>query len=205
MSDLMTYAASAAITTAGLSWLAREIITHFLSKDIENYKLSLQNQYNCEIERLKADLRERELLSGKLIEKRAIILGELYGAIVDAVSNLEYFVNNADSFDNKSRRELFEKTEGFVGSLREKFQKNRIWISEHLSGKVESLTKDHIESVLYGYEAAIKLRDDDSARGKFDEELVNLWNKTQKEVPRVRSGLETEFRLLLGVETASAV
>ncbi|HEY6252556.1 MAG TPA: hypothetical protein VI685_21585, partial [Candidatus Angelobacter sp.] len=79
--QFLTLIGGFAIFATAISWLVRVLISHFLSKDLENYKSKLSLQTTQEIERFKANLTiltaEHELRFGKLQEKRVEFLADL--------------------------------------------------------------------------------------------------------------------------------
>lgn len=75
------------IVLAILSYLARSIIQHFLSKDIEKFKNKLELEAKTEIESYRSKLeKERirlQISYGGIFEKQAIVIIEIYKLILD--------------------------------------------------------------------------------------------------------------------------
>ena len=76
-----------------LSWLARTLVSYFLSKDVEKYKASLRTETDIELERLRAQLQienfRRQIRFSKLHEKQAEVLAQLYSLILTTIQHLE--------------------------------------------------------------------------------------------------------------------
>ena len=77
-----------AMLVAAVAWLARSIIDQFLSKDLERFKSELASASSLSAERTRHELalaaQEKGLLLTKLHEKRAQVIAELYGLLVEA-------------------------------------------------------------------------------------------------------------------------
>lgn len=57
LDDAIKFIGGTFVVSAILAWLIRSLVTHFLSKDVESYKLQLQSEAATELEKLKHQLR----------------------------------------------------------------------------------------------------------------------------------------------------
>lgn len=200
MQELLKFVASSAVLIAVVGWLVRELVKHFLSKDVASYKISLQAESTIAIERLRSELRERELVFKELHEKRAFILSELYGLMVEAIAAVERFVKAMSWPDEEERKREFKAAAERVGDFRASFTKNRIWLGRDLSQQIEHLLQERTEGLLYKFYNALELQARGLGKDWVRDEIVKLWNQVNDEVPVIQESLEREFRNLLGVE-----
>lgn len=205
MDQIITILGGASLLIGAVAWLMRSIINHFLSKDIENYKIRLKAETDQKIEEFRTSLRmsafEHEIRFLHLHEKRAEILAELYKRLVDAVSAARIFVApvnlDLDEEGDKNRhKEAIEKSTSFYNY----FDIHRIFLSDELCLKIEGLT-NHIRIPII--EHAFFLEHPDFEL-KLGSDKIDIWSKawnaiTEKGVPEARKALENEFRKLLGV------
>jgi len=94
--QLIAIIGGSTVLIGAVAWLTRSIIVHFLSKDIENYKMRLKAETDQKLEELRNSFRmrafEHETRFLRLHEKRAEILAELYKKLVEAASAARVFV-----------------------------------------------------------------------------------------------------------------
>jgi hypothetical protein len=73
---------------AVLAWLARTLISQSFSRDLERHKAALTSQTQSATERLRHELQliaqEHQVTFSKLQERRANVIAEAYGLLVDA-------------------------------------------------------------------------------------------------------------------------
>lgn len=75
--------------TPVLKWFVKSLIEKMLAKDLERFRASLNSEANSTIERLKHELQlvslEHQVRFSKLHEKRAEVIAELYGLLVEQI------------------------------------------------------------------------------------------------------------------------
>src|ERR1035437_8597129 len=76
-----------AVTLGVLAWLARSFGSQLLAKDLEKFKADLSAASSSASERLKHELQltalEHQVTFSKLHERRAEVIAELYGLLVE--------------------------------------------------------------------------------------------------------------------------
>jgi hypothetical protein len=76
-----------AVAVAAVAWLARSVVKHWLSKDVETYKNQLKAESETALERLRSELQilaaRRNIEYSRIHEKRLEIISELAGKIRD--------------------------------------------------------------------------------------------------------------------------
>ena len=78
LQELIKYLGSAAIIMAAIAWLIKTLTIHFLRNDAEAYKQRLARETESFKSQLEIAAKEHEIRFGKLHEKRAQIIEQLY-------------------------------------------------------------------------------------------------------------------------------
>lgn len=78
---ILTAISASAVSLAVVAWLVRSIITHWLSKDIEVFKATLQHAKNSEIEKLRAEL-------GRMTLEHQVKFSQLHTKVFDTIAHL---------------------------------------------------------------------------------------------------------------------
>jgi hypothetical protein len=202
ISEFVTAILGSGVLLAAFCWLAREIIKQLLSRDIEKFKANLQMESQREIAHLKSSLElvafEHQTRFSVLHEKRAEIIANLYGKIVDlykAANFVRLFQSMNDSEKEKKCKLLLDTFD----SSRDFFGKHRIYFDKDCCAKIVSfmdklsIAFGTLASFVEGREA-IKL-DDDQEYEEWDKAMRIM----EQEIPVVKNALEESFRELLGV------
>lgn len=215
---LFSFGGSAVFLTA-TGFIAKSIIELFITRDIKRFEIELRAKSDAAIEHIKSDLKaksdvaienlqndlqhkliEHKKKFSRLHEKRAIVIAELYGHMVEMLGEAENFFSIMQ-FDGEPN--MLEKRKIAVNKIIEfydYFNKNRIYFPEDLcvftkefAAKIRNLITE------LGY---LILIDEDVMNEKDRENRDNTWIKgfklIQTEVPIARKILENRFRALLG-------
>lgn len=184
-----------AVLVGALAWLTKNIITHFLDKDVEKYKRRLETEATREIEGFKSQLymiaKEHEVRFSKLHEKRAEIIADLYSLLYKAhvtVNVLELRVKDGD--DDATLNQAANIAYDVCSNAFTFFEKNRLYLSKELSDLIHRiLSTMELTSASYPYEDSIRM-----------EALVN-WKEQSQQIALIMSRLEQEFRIMIGSES----
>jgi len=188
-----------------LAWLARSLVRNSLTRDLENYKSELALATQSATDRLRHDLQlvaqEHQVIFSKLQERRASVIGEAYGLLVEAYREGSRFTSPI-SFGEPDKNREYVSAINTMAAFYDYFDKNRIYLPEPICEKIESLTKDMRSQVLRmgGY---IQFNDDvlgPAAMQKKWDAWESSWTYFQEQAPAARSLLERELRLLIGDE-----
>ena len=132
------------LAVPGIAWVAKTLISHVLSKDIENHKVTLKSIADQNLlffeTRLALTAKKNEIRFAKLHKKRAIILQDLYFLLNKAYLQQRITLvsfNNWSCFKVDQVRKDFETTLQALGTADIKFQENRLWFSESLCKKMD--------------------------------------------------------------------
>ena len=142
-SELITAIGGSAILFAAMAWFTRSVINHLLSKDLEIFKLKLQEESQQELIRLQSSVQlvqlEHQVRFTKLHERRAEIIAELYSKVVElhrATSDFVRFYQSVDGLKNKEHiKSLWSATDEF----RNYFEKHRIYFNQDTCTNIDSL------------------------------------------------------------------
>lgn len=103
---ILQFVFPSSILIAAISWLIKSLISIYINKDIESYKIKLQERSNKEIEELKSNLQivthEKQTAYSSLYQKRAELLSELYG-LVNELHGLGYQFGGIYIFGSNKR------------------------------------------------------------------------------------------------------
>jgi hypothetical protein len=200
---LLSFGGSAVLLTA-LGFLARSVINHYLSKDIEMFKSQLKASADLAQAELKSSLKliatEHEIRFKSLHEKRALVLGELYAQMAEAVKLTRSFVSPLELIGEKSKQEQYRETMQKILDFYWYFDKHRIYLAQNqcdlIDAFVEKLREPSIDFSSY------------LDVPEFDKEIMKekrkvwreAWKSVEEKVPSARKALEDEFRQILGVK-----
>jgi len=201
------YAISASgIAIAALAWLAKAIISHFLSKDVETFKAKIQAESGIEIKKLKSALNqtayEHEVVFGHLHKQRLEAILEIHAALLDIKSAVERVVTlhqgpnfHEDRITNGRIAE--EKARNFYPL----FERKKLFLDEKLAAEIDALVVKFFQLALrFNIEmnlATLPIPHErhDTASNVW---MAN-WNSFDKELTPIMRSLENQFRTLLGV------
>jgi hypothetical protein len=197
-SVLSVFGGSIALCGAA-AWLTRSLIQHFLSKDLEKFRLELRTQHDVELERAKSDLqrlfREHEIRFSHLHEKRAEIIAELYQLTVETNDAAEACVETFKEKPDKRRFDLAKQAIDRGDKLAEFVIRNKIYFSKHLARELEELYTCLIDTGITYRMHCEALRE-----GKDCADFAGSMSEVEVDTGGALKTIEEEFRSLLGVE-----
>lgn len=194
---------------AVLGWLSKSLVEKMLAKDLERFRASVSSEANSAIERLKHHLQlaslEHNVRFSKLHEKRAEVIAQLYGLLVEASWSASSFVSPVESGEGPSRQEKFVASINAFAEFFRFFDKNRIYLPSTLCKQLESLSGEMREKVV-GLGVYIRYEHANLPQAAWEKKMEawnTSWKYFQQELPVARESLEAELRSILG--DASAV
>lgn len=202
--ELVRFLGGTAIAIAAMAWLARSLISHFLAKDVESFKLRLQSESTFEVERLRHSLRlvasEHEKQVQLLHERRAEVIAELYAKLKEFVGAATSFAALIEWQGEPTKEEKAVALGSKAFEFRRYFEMKRIFFSNDVCSKVDAVFEEiHSTSIKY----RIWLAHSKDGGGSVYEQLDAAWNEAwasmKDKVPPLVAAVEAEFRSLLGV------
>jgi hypothetical protein len=156
-----------------------------------------------EIEKLKNSLQmvsvEHQVRFSKLHEKRAEIIADLYGRLVDAERIGDHFVK-VDSWDDEKGRESYEATNQNLLDLYYFVEKNRLYFPEPVCDLLTNFVLA-VRSSAIGMHFYARVESTTPNQAFIEERakvLKQAFESFQYQIPAARKALESEFRTILG-------
>ena len=224
--DVLRTLGGTAILVAALAWLAKSLLSAFLSKDLERFKSDLQATSQMSIESYTANLQlesqRHQIEYTALHSKRAECVADLYSRVVDLYEQVlglsrelgarEYRAESYKQFKAPDAEPweiepgihtLSPQEEAKSKRLHQSYKEfmcfyrqKRIYFSPDVCNLIDSF------ATLAGYMGVmyqnVALRDDDD-QPYVNPVVLQSWEKSGEKIPGILSALELEFRTLLGV------
>ncbi len=192
---------SSAVLFGAVAWMVKSIVNHVLTRDIEKFKLSLQNENQQEQLRMQSTLQlhefEHQVLFSKLHERRACIIADIYGKLYEFYWAACAFVKHYGTSDEAKKTCLLKKLEVEAEGFKDFFDKHRIYFSEETCSLIDKLINS-LDEAYIPLSMCIQRVGPDSKQDT-PAEWFNGAKLLMNEVPKIKSSLEHSFRQMLGV------
>jgi len=201
--QVITAIGGSAVLFGAMAWLARSIITHVLSKDIEKHKINLQAESQKELVRLQSSLQlvefEHQVRFSQLHERKVTIIEEMYSRLVGLHRSASTFVKYYQSVDGQKKKDYLQQLWNAADSHNEYFDKHRIFFQQELCLKIDDFNNKLSQACsqlafFFQEERVIEVS---------DQQIWEAWNNAMQtmdsEVPVIKQLLEQNFRQELGV------
>jgi len=143
--EIITAIGGSAVLFAAMAWLTRSVIIHFLSRDLEKFKLKLQEESQLELIRLQSSLQlvefEHQIRFSKLHERRAEIIADLYSKAVELHRRASTFVRLYQSLDEDKNKENTKDLWKAADEFRNYFDKHRIYFNKDTCTTIDSFNE----------------------------------------------------------------
>jgi hypothetical protein len=192
-----------AVLFGATAWLARSIITHVLSKDIEKHKMNLQAESQKELVRLQSSLQlvefEHQVRFSRLHEHKVAIIAEMYSRLVGLHRNASTFVRYYQNVDKQKKADYLQQLWKAADRHNDYFDKHRIFFREDLCLTIDDF-KNKLSTACSKLAFLFQAAD---AIGEADEHIWEAWNDAmemmESDIPGIKKLLEQSFREELGV------
>lgn len=183
-----------------LGFLARSIIQHLLTKDVESFKQQLEAESAHAAEHLKHELSmasiEHQVRFSKLHEQRAEVITKMYQNMIEAYIAVESFVSPIEWSGTEPKGTKYVKAMNKLSDFYQHFETNRIFIPEDLCNKMVTFV-DGMRSETIGLGVYYITEKDPVVNA----EMRSAWSKAflyfREVVPKARKVLEEELRSLI--------
>lgn len=200
---LLIIGGNAALLLVG-GWFTRSLISQLLAKDLERFKGELVAASSTSTEKLKHELQlaaqERNVLFTKLHERRAEVIAQLYGFLVEAHWAAQDFASPMEWAGEPTKQEKYTAAINKSAEFFRYFDKNRIYLPSALCTSLESFLRN-MRSKVIGFGVYVRLDEsgmtDESIRKKMDA-WIEASRYFDEEVPKAREALEAELRNIIG-------
>lgn len=189
---------------AVLALLAKSIFEKILERDTKAFESQLRAKHDSKIEELKNELlikaTEHQVRFSKLHEKRAEIIAEMYGYLVEMLWEAESFLSPMEWSGEPTKREKYRPAENKVAEFFRFFDKHRIYLPHDLCSEIEKTVRD-IRYLIVRFGVYVNYSDDelqDHGVKEKHEAWEKGWKTIKEEMPSTRKALEDRLRALLG-------
>jgi hypothetical protein len=195
-----------AVLLAVLGFLAKSLLEKVMARDTARFESDLKAKSDTAIEQLRSDLQlrtiEHEIRFARLHEKRAAVIAELYGHLVESLWEAESFLSPMEWAGEPDKKEKYRLANNKLVEFFRYFDKHRVYLPEELCASLEALAMEVRTHVI---RFSVYLRYDDQSMLEHTRiEKDNAWNEgwdaIRNRVPKARRLLEQEFRRMLGAE-----
>ena len=200
---LLAFGGNAALL-AVLGILGKSFLDKLIVRDTKQFESDLQAKSDAAIEHLKNELQlktiEHQVRFSRLHEKRAAVIAELYGYLVEALWEAESFLSPMEWAGEPNKKEKHQQAMNKLVELYRYFDKHRIYLPPEVCTSLEALVLN-IRTQVINFGVWVRYEEyelsSDSHTKKSDAWNTG-WNAIKNQVPVARESLENEFRSLLG-------
>ncbi len=186
--EVAIQAGSSALTVAILMALFGLFINHRFSLRFEEFKQSLQQK-----------MLEYQIKFSAIHERRAEVLGELYGRLKEFQIAVDELIHPMEMSGMPSKNELIGIVNERIDSFQSYLRRNRIYLPENLCNQIDSAYK---QMRTIAGEFAIYINERESnIDTDFMKEKRKVWHEGWKKmsgpIPEAVTKLESEFRQII--------
>ena len=206
---LLAFGGNAALL-AVLGFIGKSLLEKLIARDTAQFESDLKAKSDTAIEQLRNDLQlraiEHQERFSRLQEKRAAVIAELYGYLVEALWEAESFLSPMEWAGEPDKEEKHQTAMTKLVVFFRYFDKNRIYLPPEICSSLEELVLT-VRSHVITFGVYVKYNDDSSMNERTRKEKENAWNEgwdaIKNQVPESRKLLEEEFRGLLGASSTT--
>ncbi len=200
---LLAFGGNAALL-AVLGVIGKSFLDKLIVRDTKQFESDLKAKSDAAIEHLKNDLQlrtiEHQVRFSRLHEKRAAVIAELYGHLVEALWEAESFLSPMEWTGEPNKKEKHQQAMNKLVELYRYFDKHQIYLPPEVCASLEALVQN-VRSQVIKFGVWVRYEEyeltEDSHTKKFDA-WDSGWDAIKNQVPIARKSLENEFRALLG-------
>jgi hypothetical protein len=173
--------------------------------------MDLKAKSDAAIEQLRSDLQirsiEHQVRFSRLHEKRATVIAELYGHLVETLWEAESFLSPMEWAGEPDKKEKHQVAMNKLVDFFRYFDKHRIYLPEEICISLEALVRK-VRSHVIAFGVFVRFHDqslNDHTRQQKEKAWNEGWDAIKNHVPQARKLLEEEFRMLLGAATNPSI
>ncbi|MFA1576360.1 hypothetical protein [Vibrio cyclitrophicus] len=182
------------------AFVARSLFTHYLNKDISNFKQQLQNDASKQVESYKSELEKDRLRLqisyGGIFEKQANAILELYQYLLK-LDQARYLAVHDSKLPTDRRKEFMPHWR----EIRHKYSELRVLLPEHIDQDLEDFFSQMFKSILKYNSLDQRLTSNvsDEEYEKIEETQEEVFQFLEQKIPALQESLISEMRKTLGV------
>ncbi len=201
--EFLRFITGSSIIIAAVAWLVKSIITHFLSKNIDSYKLELKHNNDIALEdtryNLNLTMKEHEAKMSSLYTKRADVVTELYVLLVKFINNAESFASPFEILGEPDKDKKLTSLSNSNNEFLEFYRSHKIYFSKGICEKIDALWKKAFKAnKQYAFWRGCA-KDCNENQKEHTEAWINAGKAMKDEIPSLLVLVEDEFRSVLGV------
>lgn len=207
---LLAFGGNAALL-AVLGVLGKSFLDKLIVRDTKQFESDLKAKSDATIEHLKTELQlrtiEHQVRFSRLHEKRAEVIAELYGYLVEALWEAESFLSPIEWAGEPTKKEKHNQAMNKLVELYRYFDKHRIYLPPEVCASLEALFLD-VRSQVIKFGVWVRYEDHELSGDSYTKKSDawdSGWDTIKNQVPVARESLENEFRSLLGATANLAV
>ena len=200
---LLAFGGNAALL-AVLAVIAKSFLDKVITRDTKTFEADLKAKSDAAIENLKSELQlrtiEHQVRFSRLHEKRASVIADLYGHLVEALWEAESFLSPMEWTGEPGKQEKHNIAMDKLVELYRFFDKHRIYLPSELCDSLEALFMEVRQHVI-NFGVYVRFHEqsiNDHTREQKEKVWNEGWDAIMNKVPLARQNLEQEFRVLLG-------
>ena len=199
---VISFLGGSAILLTAVSWLVKSLLTHWLAKDVEEYKSKIQFESQTELTRVKASIEKRafehQIIFSRLHDRRAKVIEDVYTTISNLYRAMKEFVKTSIT-DTEKRKTKLEGLWDAVDKFRDTYEPKKIFFNTSLCQKIEELN-DTMSAPVSKIVVHLEMYE----QNPDITPVFNAWKDAEKQIAEIVDGimneLEDEFRKILGVQ-----
>ena len=207
---LLAFGGNAALL-AVLGVLGKSFLDKLIIRDTKQFESDLRAKSDAAIEHLRNELQlrtiEHQVRFSRLHEKRADVIAELYGHLVEALWEAESFLSPMEWVGEPNKKEKHQKAINKLVELYRYFDQHRIYLPPEVCASLEALVQN-VRSQVIKFGVWVRYEDYEltgDSHTKKSDAWDSGWDAIKNQVPMARESLENEFRSLLGAAANIAV
>lgn len=177
--DLLKFVGGGAVLLGCVAWLIKCLTKQLMDKDLAAFQQKLQRG---------------EFVFSRLHDERIKILSELYSRMVAAGRVVGTYVATM----GWSHAENLPGAAETVAAFKDYYEDHRIWFDKSTRELIDAILVEH--SVFYQFANTRKIREAGLGKDWAEDKLMELWERTQEQLPSVEKKLESRFHQLIGYE-----
>lgn len=200
---LLAFGGNAALL-AVLGIIGKSLLDKLITRDTIKFQSDLQAKADAAIEHLKSELQittiEHQERFSRLHEKRATVVADLYGLLVEALWEAESFLSVMEWAGEPNKQEKHKIAMKHLVELYRFFDKHRIYLPPDLCSSMDKLIGE-VRTHVIKFGVFVRYTDDninERTALQKDEAWNSGWHAIKNQIPVARAQLEAELRALLG-------
>jgi hypothetical protein len=192
---------------AVLGYVGKSLFERLIVRDTKRFENDLKAKSDAASDRLRYEFQlqtiEHQVRFSRLHEKRASVVAELHGYLVEALLEAENFLHPIQDPVEGGKQEKYDQAMNKLVELYRYFEKHRIYLPEEICTSLQDLIQHvRLQMIKSGRWARYGdyLHSEDTRKQMMEAE-DSAWEAFTNEAPVARRSLENEFRSLLGATT----